>query len=90
VVDEVRILRLLRSVTDDVSVLSRESGADESRREDPIVSQVAAFVTSAQALEAAASAVRLQIIGWRFLRDDGFQHRADALPQVVDHSGSRS
>jgi hypothetical protein len=34
--------------------------------------------------------VRLQIIGWRFLRDDGFQHRADALPQVVDYSGSRS
>ena len=35
-VDEVRILRLLRSITDDVSVLRRESGADESRREDPI------------------------------------------------------
>ncbi len=43
-----------------------------------------------QALEAAASAVRLQIIGWRFLRDDGFQHRADALPQVLDYSRSRS
>ena len=35
-VDEGRILRLLRSVTDDVSVLEREAGADESRREDPI------------------------------------------------------
>ena len=35
-VDEVRILRLLRSVSDDVSVLRRESGADESRRADPI------------------------------------------------------
>jgi hypothetical protein len=36
VVDEARILRLLRSISDDVSVLQRESGADESRREDPI------------------------------------------------------
>jgi hypothetical protein len=36
VVDEVRILRLLRSITDDISVLSHESGADESRREDPM------------------------------------------------------
>jgi hypothetical protein len=32
VVDEGRILRLLRSITDDISVLKRESGADESRR----------------------------------------------------------
>ena len=35
-VDEGRILRLLRSISDDVSVLRRESGADESRRADPI------------------------------------------------------
>ncbi len=35
-VDEDRILRLLRSVSDDLSVLGRESGADEARREDPI------------------------------------------------------
>ena len=35
-VDETRILRLLRSISDDVSVLQRESGADEGRREDPI------------------------------------------------------
>jgi uncharacterized protein YutE (UPF0331/DUF86 family) len=36
VIDEGRILRLLRSISDDVSVLQRESGADESRREDPM------------------------------------------------------
>jgi uncharacterized protein YutE (UPF0331/DUF86 family) len=36
VVDETRILRLLRSISDDVSVLQRESGADGSRRADPI------------------------------------------------------
>ena len=29
-------MRLLRSITDDVSVLRREAGADEGRREDPI------------------------------------------------------
>jgi hypothetical protein len=36
VVDEARVLRLLRSISDDVSVLQRESGADESRRQDPM------------------------------------------------------
>jgi uncharacterized protein YutE (UPF0331/DUF86 family) len=36
VVDEARILRLLRSISDDLSVLNRESGADLARREDPI------------------------------------------------------
>jgi len=35
-VDQDRILRLLRSITDDVSVLRRESAAGEDRREDPI------------------------------------------------------
>jgi Protein of unknown function DUF86 len=35
-VDEVRVLRLLRSIADDMSVLTRESEADEGRREDPI------------------------------------------------------
>lgn len=35
-VDEVRVLRLLRSISDDITVLQRESGADERRRDDPI------------------------------------------------------
>ena len=35
-VDETRVLRLLRSISDDVSVLQRESSADEGRREDPM------------------------------------------------------
>lgn len=35
-VDETRILRLLRGITDDLTVLSRESKADEDRRADPI------------------------------------------------------
>jgi uncharacterized protein YutE (UPF0331/DUF86 family) len=36
VVDEGRVLRLLRGVTDDVAVLRRESAADQERRYDPI------------------------------------------------------
>jgi uncharacterized protein YutE (UPF0331/DUF86 family) len=36
VVDEDRVLRLLRSITDDVSVLKGESEAGEGRRGDPI------------------------------------------------------
>ncbi|MGH3182130.1 MAG: type VII toxin-antitoxin system HepT family RNase toxin [Streptosporangiaceae bacterium] len=35
-VDEGRVLRLLRGVTDDVAVLKREATADEARRRDPI------------------------------------------------------
>jgi len=36
VIDEDRVLRLLRGITDDVSVLADEAGADEGRRDDPI------------------------------------------------------
>ncbi|WP_237702771.1 MULTISPECIES: nucleotidyltransferase domain-containing protein [Protofrankia] len=36
VVDEVRVLRLLRAITDDLSVLRHESGAGDERRADPI------------------------------------------------------
>jgi len=36
VVDEGRILRLLRGITDDLTILRRESAADEARRADPI------------------------------------------------------
>lgn len=35
-VDEARVLRLLRSVTDDVAVLKQEAAADAARRGDPI------------------------------------------------------
>lgn len=35
-VDEVRILRLLRGITDDLTILRRESAAGEARRADPI------------------------------------------------------
>ncbi|BCQ10597.1 hypothetical protein JMUB5695_04055 [Mycobacterium heckeshornense] len=35
-VDEVRVLRLLRGITDDLAVLRRESAAGQARRADPI------------------------------------------------------
>jgi uncharacterized protein YutE (UPF0331/DUF86 family) len=35
-VDEDRVLRLLRGITDDTSVLKRESAAGDIRRQDPI------------------------------------------------------
>ena len=35
-VDEVRILRLLRGITDDLTILRRESAAGKARRADPI------------------------------------------------------
>ena len=35
-VDEIRVLRLLRSVSDDLAVLRRESLADPRRRTDPL------------------------------------------------------
>jgi uncharacterized protein YutE (UPF0331/DUF86 family) len=35
-VDEARVLRLLRGVTDDIAVLKREAAADQERRRDPI------------------------------------------------------
>jgi uncharacterized protein YutE (UPF0331/DUF86 family) len=36
VVDETRVLRLLRSITDDLSVLESAAGADTERRADPL------------------------------------------------------
>jgi uncharacterized protein YutE (UPF0331/DUF86 family) len=36
VVDEARVLRLLRGITDDLAILRRESGAGQARRADPI------------------------------------------------------
>jgi uncharacterized protein YutE (UPF0331/DUF86 family) len=50
-VDEVRVLRLTRSVTDDVAVLRRESGADAERRADPMWLRGVkyAFVTAIEA-----------------------------------------
>jgi uncharacterized protein YutE (UPF0331/DUF86 family) len=79
VVDEARILRLLRSISDDVSVLQRESGADESRREDPIwLSGVKyTFVTAIEAcLDVAQQYIRVN--------DDIVIDRLKALGDLED------
>lgn len=51
-VDEVRVLRLLRAISDDLAVLRRESGADHERRSDPIWLRGVkyAFVTAIEAV----------------------------------------
>ncbi len=51
-VDEVRVLRLLRSIGDDLSVLRRESEAGDERRRDPIWLRGVkyAFVTAVEAV----------------------------------------
>lgn len=50
-VDEVRVLRLLRAIHDDLAVLRRESEADDSRRGDPLWLRGVkyAFVTAIEA-----------------------------------------
>jgi uncharacterized protein YutE (UPF0331/DUF86 family) len=81
VVDQVRVLRLLRAVTDDLSVLRRESDADDERRADPIwlrgvkytfVTAIEACVDVAQHLCAAE--------GWGPPADNG-----DAVRLLGDH-----
>ena len=80
-VDEVRVLRLLRSVGDDLSVLRGEASADDARRADPLwlrgikytfVTAVEACVDVAQHLCASE--------GWGPPRDN-----ADALRVLGRH-----
>lgn len=51
-VDEVRVLRLLRAIADDVDVLRAESSADAERRSDPLWLRGVkyAFVTAIEAV----------------------------------------
>lgn len=71
-VDETRVLRLLRAVSDDLAVLAAEAGADDRRRADPLwlrgvkytfVTAIEACVDAAQHLCAAE--------GWGPPRDNG-------------------
>jgi uncharacterized protein YutE (UPF0331/DUF86 family) len=72
VVDEVRVLRLLRSISDDLAVLYAEASADPGRRADPLwlrgvkytfVTAIEAVVDVAQHLCASQ--------GWGPPRDNG-------------------
>jgi uncharacterized protein YutE (UPF0331/DUF86 family) len=80
-IDETRVLRLLRSISDDVSVLRRESGADERRREDPIWLRGVkyTFVTAIEAcLDVAQHICATE--GWGPPADNG-----DAVRLLGDH-----
>lgn len=71
-VDETRLLRLLRAVTDRVAALEAESGADQGRRRDPVwlpgVKYL--FVTAIEACVDAAQHVCASE-GWGPPRDNG-------------------
>ena len=71
-VDEARLLRLLRSVTDDVSTLEAEAGADQVRRRDPmwLAGVKYTFVTAIEACVDAAQHV-CAAQGWGPPRDNG-------------------
>ena len=62
-VDEYRVLRLLRSIADDTAVLRQEAGASEERRQDPIWLRGVKY-TFVTAIEACVDVVdRLKSLG---------------------------
>jgi len=80
-VDEDRVLRLLRSITDDISVLKSESEADDRRREDPIWLRGVkyTFVTAIEACMDVAQHI-CAAEGWGPPADNG-----DAVRLLGDH-----
>lgn len=80
-VDEVRVLRLLRSVTDDLAVLRREASADARRRADPLWLRGVkyTFVTAIEACVDVAQHICASE-GWGPPRDN-----ADALTVLGAH-----
>jgi uncharacterized protein YutE (UPF0331/DUF86 family) len=81
VVDEARVLRLLRAITDDLSVLRRESDADDERRADPIWLRGVkyTFVTAIEACVDVAQHI-CATQGWGPPADNG-----DAVRLLGDH-----
>jgi uncharacterized protein YutE (UPF0331/DUF86 family) len=81
VVDEDRVLRLLRSVTDDISVLKGESEAGEDRREDRMWLRGVkyTFVTAIEACVDVAQHI-CATEGWGPPTDNG-----DAVRLLGDH-----
>ena len=80
-VDETRLLRLLRSVADDVTVLSGEASADAERRRDPLWLRGIkyTFITAIEACVDAAQHVCASE-GWGPPRDNG-----DAMKVLGQH-----
>ncbi|MEJ5915379.1 type VII toxin-antitoxin system HepT family RNase toxin [Pseudokineococcus sp. 1T1Z-3] len=83
-VDETRLLRLLRSVTDDVAHLESEASADASRRADPMWLRGVkyTFVTAIEACVDAAQHV-CSAEGWGPPSDNGDAVRLLGGHQVV-------
>ncbi len=80
-VDETRVLRLLRAITDDLSVLRRESDANDERRADPIWLRGVkyTFVTAIEACVDVAQHICASE-GWGPPSDNG-----DAVRLLGDH-----
>jgi len=72
VVDEVRVLRLLRSISDDLAVLRAEASADPGRRADPLWLRGVKY-TFVTAIEAAVDVAQhvCAAQGWGPPRDNG-------------------
>jgi uncharacterized protein YutE (UPF0331/DUF86 family) len=83
-VDEVRVLRLLRVVTDDLGVLRKESNADDDRRTDPMWLRGVkyTFVTSIEAcIDIALHICSAQ--GWGPPADNGDAMRVLGVHEVL-------
>lgn len=84
VVDEVRVLRLLRSVTDDLAVLRDEVSADAARRADPLWLRGVkyTFVTAIEACVDVAQHICASE-GWGPPRDNADAVRALGVHKVL-------
>ena len=80
-VDEIRVLRLLRAVSDDLAVLRREASADSARRADAIWLRAIkySFVTAIEACVDVAQHVCASQ-GWGPPKDNG-----DAMRLLGEH-----
>ena len=85
-VDEDRVLRLLRSIADDTAVLRQEAGASQERRQDPIWLRGVkyTFVTAIEACVDVAQHI-CATAGWRPPADNG-----DAVRLLGEHVGFRN
>lgn len=80
-VDEVRLLRLLRAVTDDVAFLRREAASEQARQDDPVWLRGVkySFVTAIEACFDAGQHV-CGAEGWGPPQDNGH-----AMTVLADH-----
>ncbi|KPM55021.1 hypothetical protein ACG83_16885 [Frankia sp. R43] len=85
-IDEARVLRLLRAITDDLSVLRSEADADGERRADPIWLRGVkyTFVTAIEACVDVAQHI-CATQGWGPPADNG-----DAIQLLGDHGALAS